>query len=373
VPDYITTTAALATFLAEARFARVVGIDTEGASFHRYRDRVYLLQLSTGSRTAVVDPLVVTDLAPLGQFLADPDVEKVFHDADYDLRTLDRDYSFRARRVFDTRIAAQLAGEPAIGLAALLERHLGVTIPKVHQKADWSQRPLPDSMLTYAADDVRHLPTLRGTLAQRLETLARLPWAHEEFARLETLRWTGSAGDDAAFRRAKGAPRLAPRQLATLRELWRWREAAAAREDKAVFRIIGNDALVAVAAAMPRAPSDLPAVRELPAALARRHGAALLAAVARAASLPDDALPQRERIPRHPRDPRFDERVQRLKAARNAVADQLQLDPGVLLGRSAIEALARAQPTEPGQLETIPEMRRWQVDVLGPALLGALA
>jgi len=373
VPEYITTAAALATFLAEARFARIVGIDTEAASFHRYRDRVYLLQLSTGSRTAIVDPLAVTDLAPLGQFLADPEVEKVFHDADYDLRTLDRDYGFRPRRLFDTRIAAQLAGEPAIGLAALLERHLGVTIPKVHQKADWSQRPLPEAMITYAADDVRHLPTLRATLAQRLQTLGRLPWADEEFARLEGLRWTGSAADDEAYRRAKGATRLTPRQLATLRELWRWREAAAAREDKALFRIIGNDALVAIAAAMPTTPAALSAVRELPAALARRHGAALLAAVARATSLADTALPQRERPLRQPRDPRFEERVQRLKAARNAIADQLQLDPGVLLGRSAIEALARTQPQERGQLETMPEMRRWQIDALGAALLGALA
>src|SRR5205823_4922836 len=96
----------------------LVAADTEAASFHRYRDRIFLVQLSTRARTAVIDPLAVPDLAPLGELLADPGVEKVFHDADYDLRILDRDYGFRAARICDTRLAAQLAGEPAVGLAA---------------------------------------------------------------------------------------------------------------------------------------------------------------------------------------------------------------------------------------------------------------
>src|SRR2546425_2977778 len=91
----------------------LVAVDTEAASFHRYHDRIFLIQLSSPSRTAIIDPLAVADLSPVGRLLADANVEKIFHDADYDLRILDRDYGFRARRLFDTRIAAQLAGEPA--------------------------------------------------------------------------------------------------------------------------------------------------------------------------------------------------------------------------------------------------------------------
>ncbi len=371
--EYITTTAALAAFLAEARTAPTTAVDTEAASFHRYHDRIYLLQLSTGERTAIVDPLAVPDLAPLGAFLADHAVEKVFHDADYDMRILDRDYAFHSVRAFDTRIAAQLAGEPAIGLSALLERYAGVTLAKVHQKADWSQRPLAAAMLAYAADDVRHLPALRRALADRLTALGRLTWAEEEFARLEALRWTGTAHREDGYLRAKGAARLTPRQLAALRELWGWRETVAAQEDRALFRIVGNEQLLAVAQALPRDPAALARVRELPAVLARRHATALLAAVARAAELRDADLPRPPRAPRAPRDRSVEERQRRLRAARNAVAERLGLDPGILLGRVALDLLASAPPRDRAGLAAISELRRWQIEVLGDALLAALA
>jgi ribonuclease D len=295
----------------------------------------------------------------------------VFHDADYDLRVLDRDYGFRVRRVFDTRIAAQLAGESAIGLAALLERYAGVTLAKVHQKADWSQRPLPAAMLAYAVDDVRHLPTLRAALADRLRALGRLAWAEEEFLRLEALRWTGAADRNGAYLRAKGVAGLSRRQLAALRELWAWREGVAEREDRALFRIIGNDALVAVARALPSSPPDLGRVPDLPAALARRHGAALLGAVGRALAQSDDELPWRDRSPRPARDVEFERRLERLRAARNAAALRLGIEAGVLLGRAALEAVARAQPPDRAALGRVAELRRWQIEVLGEVLLAA--
>ena len=370
--EYVTTRDALAAFLDEVRPSTTVAVDTEAASFHRYRDRIFLVQLSTGARTAIVDPLEVRDLSPLGAFLEDQGVEKLFHDADYDLRTLDRDYGFHAKRLFDTRIAAQLAGEPAIGLAALLERYVGVNLAKVHQKADWSQRPLPAAMLDYAADDVRHLPTLRRALVERLRALGRLPWAEEEFRRLEGLRWTAPGDDSTSYLRAKGAKRLEPRQLAVLGELWRWRQAVAEREDKALFRIIGNDALLEIARAIPRDLAALERVTELPTVLARRHGAALLAAISRAMAVPERDLPRLERGPPMRRDPEFDERLERLKAARNTLADTLGVDPGVLCGRAALEAVARAAPKDRAALARIAELRGWQVDSLGDALLAAL-
>src|SRR5207253_7963213 len=132
------------------------------ASFHRYRDRIYLLQISSPTQTALIDPVAIAapDLAPVGALLADPQLEKTFHDADYDLRVLDRDYGFRAVHLFDTRIAAQLAGEPATGLAALLEKYAGVKLDKEYQKADWSPRPLPAPMRPPAPADTHHLPAL---------------------------------------------------------------------------------------------------------------------------------------------------------------------------------------------------------------------
>ena len=362
---------------AVAAFRRepLVAADTEAASFHRYRDRIFLIQLSSPTATAIVDPLALADLAPVGDLLADARVEKIFHDADYDLRILDRDYGFRATRLCDTRIAAQLAGEPAVGLAALLAKYAGVKLAKQHQKADWSRRPLPPAMLAYAAADTEHLPALRAALRQRLTALGRLAWAEEEFERLVDLRWTGVPDGVDAFLRVKGAKALPPRQLAALRELYRWREAVAQEQDKATFRIIGNDALLAVAQALPRAPTDLARIPQLPATLARRHGTALLEGVRRARELRDADLPRVARAARSPRDPAFDERVERLKAARNRVAAELGLDPGVVCGRPTLEAVARAvsSPTDRAGLSRVEELRRWQIQVLGDALLAALA
>jgi len=371
--SYVDTPQKLAAFIAAVRREPRTAVDTEAASFHRYRDRIYLLQLSGASQTALIDPLAISDLAPFGALLGDANVEKVFHDADYDLRVLDRDYRFRAVRLFDTRVAAQFAGEPAIGLAALLEKYAGVKLDKEHQKADWSLRPLTPPMLAYAAADTHYLLGLRDALEQRLRELGRFEWAQEEFKELESLRWTGPAeGDEETYLRLKGAKALHARSLAALRELHRWRESVAERDDKAPFRIIGNDALLGVARALPSAEPDLSRVRELPPSLARRHGAALLDAVARAKALPDHELPRVERRPRPQRDAGFDVRLEKLKAARNTVATALGLDAGVLCGRTTLEAVARAKPVNRAELEAIPELHRWQVGVLGDALLEAL-
>lgn len=373
-PRYVATPQALAEVAGAMRREPRVGVDTEAASFHRYRDRIYLVQVSSRSETALIDPLAVADLAPLGALLADPAVEKTFHDADYDLRVLDRDYAFRAVQLFDTRIAAQLAGEPAIGLAALLEKYVWVKLDKEHQKADWSLRPLTAPMLAYAAADTQHLLALRDALERRLNELGRLAWAKEEFKQLELLRWTGSpaGGDEETYLRIKGAKGLQPRGLAALRLLHRWRDTVAERDDKAPFRIIGNDALVGVSRALPSTPAELGKIRELPASLARRHGAALLDAVARAKALSDSDLPRLERRPRPHKDPGFDTRLEKVKAARNRVATELGLEAGVLCGRTTLEAVVRARPANRAALEQIGELRRWQIEVLGDALLEAL-
>ena len=372
--NYIRTPQALADAVAALSTEPLVAADTEAASFHRYRDRIFLIQLASPSRTEIIDPLALTDLSPVGALLADSTVEKIFHDADYDLRAFDRDYAFRARRLFDTRIAAQLAGEPAVGLAALLEKYVGVKLAKEHQKADWSRRPLPAAMLAYAAADTEHLPALREALRARLAALGRLAWAEEEFTRLENLRWTGGPEGADAFLRIKGAKALQPRQLAALRELYGWRETVAAEQDRATFRIIGNEALLAVARALPRAPADLANIAGLPGSLATRHGAALLGAVRRALALPERELPRVERAPRQPRDPALEARVERLKGARNRVAADLRLEPGILAARSTLEAVARARPlpNDRAGLARGGELRRWQIEALGDALLSAL-
>ena len=360
----------------EALFARLRGapllaVDTEAASFHRYTDRVYLLQISSRDETAVVDPLAVESLAPLAEVLAEPAIEVVFHDADYDLRLLDREYGYRATRLFDTRVAAQLLNEPGVGLAALLEKYLGVRLDKRFQRADWSARPLSREMLEYAASDTRHLPELRDILRQQLEARGRMTWAEEEFGLLEGIRWAPPNGEP-GFLRLKGARTLNGRELAILRELYEWREGVAQRADRATFRILNNEPMLLMAR---QPPADLAALKAVPGISgdqAERRGRDILAAIRRGQEISDRDLPRIDRPSRRPHDPAFDARLERLKTVRNQLAARLDLAPGVLCPNLTLEAIARANPASREALASLPELRRWQLNEIGGELLAAV-
>jgi ribonuclease D len=369
---YVKTPAELASLVKRLGRETELAVDTEAASFHRFVDRIYLIQVSTRHDTAIIDPLTVGDAAAFAALLADPAIEVVFHDADYDLRILDRDYGVRARRLFDTRIAAQFLGEPAIGLAALLEKHLGVKLDKKYQRADWSRRPLSPEMLDYAATDTRHLPALRDKLRAALDEAHRLHWAEEEFVRLEHLRWTPLQANGDSFLRIKGARLLSRRGLALLRELVHWRDEVAAQLDRASFRVVGNETLLAVAVAAPRTGEDLKGIAGVSGRLVEQRGAAFLAAIERGLAVPEKELPRFPHGERRRPDAEFDARVERLKGVRNAAAERLGLDPGVLCPKGTLEALARARPQSAAALGEIPEVRKWQVEALGEDFLKAL-
>lgn len=369
---YVHSNEELAALMRRIGREPLVAMDTEAASFHRFVDRIYLIQLSSRRESAIVDPLTVSDVSGLGAMLADPAVEVVFHDADYDLRILDRDYGFHATHLFDTRIAAHLLGEPAVGLAALVEKHVGVTLDKKYQRADWSRRPLPPEMLEYAATDTRYLIALRERLRAALETRGRLSWAEEEFVRLESVRWTPAETNGSAYLRMKGARALSRRGLAILRELLPWRESVAAELDRACFRVIANETLLALSTEPPRSSEELAKMHGLSSRLVTERGASLLAVIERGLAVPEKDLPRFPRSERHVADPAFDQAVERLKRGRNEMAERLGLDPGVLCPKGTLEAVARARPKTPAALEQIHELRKWQVEVLGADFLKLL-
>jgi ribonuclease D len=368
----IESAAAFQALFRELAVEPLLAVDTEAASFHRYRDMVYLLQVSSRRRTAVVDPLAVTDFSPLGRVLADPAVEIVFHDADYDLRLLEQQYGFRASRLFDTRIAAQLLNEPAIGLAALLEKYFDVRLDKRFQRADWSARPLSPAMIAYAASDTRHLPALRDVLREQLERRGRLAWAEEEFALLAQVRWREDDSEP-GYLRIKGAKALRGRALAVLREVFQWREEHAARSDRAPFRILNNEPMLEIARTQPRDLTALRAIRGVGADLAERRGRDLLGAVQRGLDLPESELPRIARNQRRAPDPAYEARLERLKTRRNELALTFDLAPGVLCPNGTLEAIARSEPRSVEDLKEIAELRRWQANEIGRELVEALA
>ena len=368
---YLDQPAAVDRFLDEISHVREIALDTEGASFHRFLDRIYLLQLSTRERSAIIDPLPIGSPEKLGKLLLDRNVETVFHDADYDLRLLHQDYGWHVTNLFDTRIAAQLLGIKSFGLAALLEQFFDVKLDKKHQRADWSMRPLTPDMLEYAAQDTRYLLQLRDHMKSELQRRGRWSWAEEEFARLEGTRWEAEEEME-SFLRLKGARDLTRRELAVLREVVNWRDTVAAQLDRATFRVMGNEVLLELARRSPRSGSELGAIKGMPKGMVERAWPDIVASIRRGMEAPEEELPKFPRGQRWNKDRDFDERVSRLKVVRDEAATRLELDPGVLCSRERLENVARSGAKSIEELAAVPELRRWQIEEMGAGFLAAI-
>ncbi len=350
-----------------------IALDCEAAGFHRYTDRLCLVQLSTLDQTYLFDPLLIDPASTLRPLLEDPKILVVMHGADYDLRLLDRDLGIRIRGLFDTQVAASLLGAPALGLAALLETHLGVTLSKQHQRADWAQRPLPEAYLRYAAADTQHLLALADILVEQLQELGRNEWAGEEFLLLEGIRWEEDEEDPVT--RVKGARMLAPRQLMALRAAMEWRDRIAQQMDRASFRVVGDQTLLAVVVDRPRSLESLASMKGISPRLARHHGRALLEELRRVDLMAEEDLRPYPRWNRNgqgrpsPEEEALADRIRTLRAERAA---KLGLDRGVLLSNVQILEIIRRLPRSVEELRATPGIRRWQTDLMGKQILRAL-
>jgi ribonuclease D len=357
---------------------RRLALDCEAAGFHRYSDRLCLLQLTTELGTYIIDPLGFDPSDMLRGPLESPGVEVVMHGADFDLRLLSRDLGIELRGIFDTQIAAQLLGEEAIGLAALLESRLGVVVSKKYQRADWAERPLTTPMLEYAAGDTRHLMQLADILRKELETAGRTDWAQEEGQALE-LSAGGFSSEPAEpvdpVGRVKGARKLSTRQVAALRATLEWRDEIARRRDKAPFRVIGDGPLIDAVAARPQRVRDLSDIKGFPARLANEEGAGLIERLDAIAEAPENELrpyPKSQRNGPGRPPPELEALVERLKSVRNGKADELGLPRGTLLSNSVVLEVARVGPANVEELAAIEGMRRWKVDAMAEDLLAVI-
>lgn len=362
-----------------------VAVDCEAAGFHRYSDRLCLVQLSTEVETFVLDPLAVELGATLGPVLGDPGRRVIMHGASYDLRLLRRDLEAGVANLFDTQVAAELAGEPAVGLQALLKRHLGVEVSKKYQRADWAKRPLPAEMIEYAAGDTRHLHRLAAAMEGALRRLGREAWAEEECRRMleqvaveadaEERTGGGAAPGDDPLTRVKGARRLDPRSTTALRRALEWRDGVARALDRATFRVASDAALMAVALARPRSTEGLARTKGFPARMARKQGRALVAAMAQVERTADAALePYPASVGRGRGMPSREEEAafDRLKAARDRTAERLGIARGRLMANSVLRRVAAAKPGNLAELEALADVRRWQAAELGKELLRVL-
>jgi ribonuclease D len=362
----------LTAFIDKARKARMIAVDSEGDSMFHFQEKVCLIQMAANGHTAVIDTLAVSDLSGLKPLFASPSICKVIHGADYDVRSLYRDFGIEIQNLFDTQLASMYVGWQETSLEAVVARCFDVELDKRCQKKDWSRRPLPGDMTAYAASDVVHLIPLAKALTNELDQCGRLEWVREECQLLSQVR-PSENNDAPLFMKFKGAGRLQPRQLAALETLLQLRQAIARQKDRPLFKIIGNATLKKIAIALPATLKDLKESRELSDKQFDMYGNAVMEALRNVHLIPEDQLPHypRQRSPRL--SSRVPPRVKRLRAWRDQKAADLGLNPALVLNRALIKTVAVENPRNKAELKKIEGLHQWQFKAFGEEILQELS
>jgi ribonuclease D len=354
-------------------------IDAERASGYRYGQRAYLIQIRReGSGTWLIDPIACPDLSPIADVITD--VEWILHAATQDLPCL-AEVGLHPTRLFDTELGGRLVGLPRVGLAAVVEHYLGLSLAKEHSAVDWSTRPLPEPWLRYAALDVEVLGQVRDLMADDLIAQDKMAWAEQEFDALT--RFTGPPVRVEPWRRTSGMHKVRNRRgAAMIRELWHTRDAIAVERDIAPGRILPDAALVDLASRAPMTDADISqngagsVSRSV-----RRYQRQWLTALQRARNLSEADLPALTVRSDGPpparawadRDPVAAARLAHARAVLGEFARAHTIPIENLLSPDSLRRVLWAPPVDP-TLESIADAlfrlgaRQWQVDIAGPIL-----
>jgi ribonuclease D len=368
-PVIIATAPALRDLVRRLHNEPLIAVDTESNSLYAYREKVCLIQVSTRNQDWLIDPLELSDLSPLGPLFADPDIEKVFHAAEYDIMCMKRDYNFKFNNLFDTMFAARIIGLKTFGLGSLLETYFNIQVDKRYQRADWSLRPMPAEQLRYAQQDTHYLPALRDLLLEMLIEQDRLVEAKEVFALLTEVPAASHVSDPDGFWRIHAARDFSKRQFAILRELFLLREDLAERRDRPPFKIFTDQVLVAIILAEPHTLKELGAVPGMSHGQLERYGAKILKAIEHGEAAQPPVRP--DRTPRV--DPVTLARYDALHEWRKARATERGVESDVILPKETLWALARSAPNSIDQLIDIPGLGPWKREKYGKELVGLLA
>jgi len=368
---YIADDGALKEVIRTLAGAEAVAVDLEADSMFHYREKVCLIQMAQNNHYWVIDPLKINDLTPLLPVFADESVEKIFHGADYDIRSLYRDFGIEINSLFDTELASRFLGVAQTGLASVLADRFNVHMDKKFQKKDWSRRPLPDEMLDYAMGDVTHLVTLANILKTELKAVGRHEWVKEECRLLSRVRPPGP-DQRPLFMRFSGAGRLDRRSLAVLEAVLVVRDRFARKKNRPVFKIMSSRSVLRIATEKPTHRAGLKQSRILSDKQIAMYATEVLAAVGSAMAQPLESLPSYPRNKKPGVDPNLAHRIKMLKTWREEFAKTLDLPAGLLINNSLIATIAALNPTDKAVLISMDGIRAWQVDAFGDDLLNAL-
>lgn len=356
--EWIDTSAGLERVIRAVEASKVVYFDLEADSMHHYHAKICLMQILAKGRCWLVDPLRL-DTAPLRAALAHKPL--VGHGLDYDMRMLRR-LDFRPVAIFDTMLAAQLLGRSAFGLAALIQDHFGISIPKEGQKADWSRRPLSQDLIDYAAQDTYYLPALHRLLTRELEAKGRLEWHRESCDALIHATQRVKEIDREAWR-ITGSARFRPRQLAVLKAMWEVREQEAEDRDLPSFKVLPADLLLRFAECVPDEgyPEEFP---RLPSRLSPRLKEDLLEACADALGAPPESWPAPLPPPKRPPRAPHPELLNDMREIRDREAARLGLDPSLIAPKAVMMAVATSGLESPESVRAAAQWMRWQESLL---------
>jgi ribonuclease D len=346
VPEYELVTDAQALKVASQTLAQGSGpaaVDVERASGFRYSQRAYLVQIfREDAGTFLIDPTSIGDIAPLREALSG--YEWVLHAASQDLPSL-RELDLVPDSIFDTELAARILGYEKVGLAAIVERIMGITLAKEHSAADWSTRPLPESWLEYAALDVIYLVEIRNQLATELEEQGKTEIARQEFE--ATRIREPKPQSEEPWRRLSGLHQIkGARSLTIARELWYAREEFARTKDVAPGRLVPDRSLTAAVLADPKSKGELAALKNFHGRASRSELDRWWSAIVRGRTAPEvrrmpadpDAMPPTRAWAE--RNPDADLRYKRARPVVEAIAEELGLPTENLLTPEYLRRLA---------------------------------
>jgi ribonuclease D len=350
---------------------KAVAVDLEADSMYHYKEKVCLIQIATEKMSVVIDPLAIEDLSPLKPIFSNPDIKKIFHGADYDVRSLYRDFKIRINNLFDTELACRFLGIKETGLQAVLKMFFNVNVDKKYQKKDWSKRPLPKEMMAYASKDVIYLLPLARMLIHKLKKMDRMTWVLEECEDLSKVRPVLS-NEAPLFMKFKGAGRLKSRSLAVLEALLQFRKRVAEKKDRPFFKVIGNESVMKIATARPVTLRRLKNIKALSNRQISMYGSDLIKVVAKTLKIPESELPvfPSQRPPVLPNG--VPAKIKTLKSWRVSKASALGIDPGMLCNNALITAIAVKNPGDGKSLESVKEMKNWQKQAFGREIIRAL-
>lgn len=317
-----------------------VAVDTESNSLHAYREQVCLVQFSTTKKDYVLDPLALADLSPLAPLFASPEIEKIFHAAEYDLVCLKRDFEFEFRNIFDTMQAARILGYQYVGLDNILSDKFNIKVDKRHQKANWGARPLTHAQLDYARMDTHFLIPLRDRLETELREKERWGYALDDFALACNVDSPKEKANGSSWKRFSTRKDISPRELTILSELCMCRDSIAERMDRPSFKVIPDSILLDIAKNLPEKDVDLAGIG-LSSKQIHLWGEQILVATKRGADAP---LVKREQVER-PKDAVI-KRLDKLKTWRKKVAEEMKVESDIILPKSFLYLLAEQPPKD---------------------------